>query len=67
MNNCCGNCKHWVNTRTTEKGRLPYWGECDAGYPIKAGGWFTRKGNKFRYATFKIRSDRACKCWEGEK
>lgn len=27
---CCGNCKHWVNTRTTARGKLPYYGECDA-------------------------------------
>lgn len=61
MRPCCGSCAHWVDTRSTSQGKLPYWGKCDAGRPLKAGMYFTRGGYKFRYADFKIRSDSACK------
>lgn len=44
MRKCCKNCKHFVNTRTTERGYKPYFGDCDAGHPIYKGQTFTRKG-----------------------
>lgn len=56
--NCCGNCRHWVDTWTTLKGHLPYYGKCAKGRPIIK----ERKGIKT--CEFKLRCDPACKEWE---
>ena len=64
----CGNCANWINTRATPKGKLPYWGECKLGYPLRKGKMYRHKlrGHEYmaRHASFKIRTDPGCKRWE---
>lgn len=67
MRKCCKNCKHFVNTRTTERGYKPYFGNCDAGHPIYAGKTFVRKGMEFAYCDFKLANDAACKDYDEVK
>lgn len=62
----CGNCKYWVDTKTTIKGTLPYFGKCEKGRPFRQGKFFIRKGHKFRYCDFTVRTDK-CKDWSSNK
>lgn len=53
----CGNCKHWIPDEPKGRSRIPQYGKCDNGYPLKRGLTFTRNGFPMKYCDFKMKYD----------